>query len=180
MFSQIASKSRNVYFGTFLQPERRPQPSVDKKKRWVGGVFAAFQAHWRQKRKAGGRNDNRWENRGAAKRAGHEPEGRAFIQLPGKFIHHRKRLLFSVPAHKAPPSGELAKPSGFDWEGLGSAAKRCIYPMGSLLVKMCLDRPCGCATIKAPARLLSRRAVCVSRWKGFALTSVGDATNTKI
>ncbi|MEE0154825.1 MAG: hypothetical protein UEF48_06465, partial [Agathobaculum butyriciproducens] len=41
----VAKKSRNAHFGTFLQPERRPQPPVDKKKRRVGGVFAAFQAH---------------------------------------------------------------------------------------------------------------------------------------
>ena len=33
--------------------------------------------------------------------------------------------------------------------------------------------------MKAPVGLSSRRAVCASRWKGLALTSVEAATNTK-
>ena len=36
-----------------------------------------------------------------------------------------------------------------------------------------------CVAMKAPVGLSSRRAVCVSRWKGFALTSVRTATNAK-
>ena len=48
------------------------------------------------------------------------------------------------------------------------------------LVKMCLERPCGCAAMKAPVGLSSRRAVCDSRWKDFVLTSVGAAPNTNI
>ena len=48
------------------------------------------------------------------------------------------------------------------------------------LMKMCLERPCGCAAMKAPVGLSSRRAVCDSRWKDFVLTSVGAAPNTKI
>ena len=47
------------------------------------------------------------------------------------------------------------------------------------LVKMHLEQPCGCVAMKAPVGLSSRRAVCVSRWKGFALTSVRAATNAK-
>ena len=47
------------------------------------------------------------------------------------------------------------------------------------LVKMHLEQPCGCVAMKAPVGLSSRRAVCVSRWKGFALTSVRTATNAK-
>ena len=47
------------------------------------------------------------------------------------------------------------------------------------LVKMHLEQPCGCVAMKAPVGLSSRRAICVSRWKGFALTSVGAATNAK-
>ena len=46
-------------------------------------------------------------------------------------------------------------------------------------VKMRLERPCGCAAMKAPVGLSSRRAVCDSRWKDFVLTSVGAATNAK-
>ena len=34
--------------------------------------------------------------------------------------------------------------------------------------------------MKAPVGLSSRRAVCDSRWKGFALTSVEAATNANI
>ena len=56
--------------------------------------------------------------------------------------------------------------------------KRFIFPYG-LFVKMRLERPCGCAAMKAPVGLSSRRAICDSRWKGFALTSVGAATNAK-
>ena len=44
---------------------------------------------------------------------------------------------------------------------------------------MRLERPCGCAAMKAPVGLSIRRAICDSRWKGFALTSVGAATNAK-
>ena len=47
------------------------------------------------------------------------------------------------------------------------------------LVKMHLEQPCGCVAMKAPVGLSSRRAVCVSRWRGFALTSVRAATNAK-
>ena len=47
------------------------------------------------------------------------------------------------------------------------------------LVKMHLEQPCGCVAMKAPVGPSSRRAICVSRWKGFALTSVGAATNAK-
>ena len=47
-------------------------------------------------------------------------------------------------------------------------------------VKMRLERPCGCAAMKAPVGLSSRRAVCDSRWKDFVLTSVGGATNANI
>ena len=47
-------------------------------------------------------------------------------------------------------------------------------------VKMRLERPCGCAAMKAPVGLSSRRAVCDSRWKDFVLTSVGGATNAKL
>ena len=47
------------------------------------------------------------------------------------------------------------------------------------LVKMHLEQPCGCVAMKAPVGLSNRRAVCVSRWKGFALTSVRAATNAK-
>ena len=53
------------------------------------------------------------------------------------------------------------------------------FPVSAFFVKMCLERPCGCAAMKAAAGLSSRRAVCISRWKGFALTSVEAATNTK-
>ena len=49
----------------------------------------------------------------------------------------------------------------------------------AFFVKMRLERPCGCAAMKAPVGLSSRRAICDSRWKGFALTSVGAATNAK-
>ena len=44
---------------------------------------------------------------------------------------------------------------------------------------MCLERPCDCKAMKAPVGLSSRRAVCASRWKGLALTSVEAGTNTK-
>ena len=37
-----------------------------------------------------------------------------------------------------------------------------------------------CAAMKAPVGLLSGRAVCDSRWKGFALTSIEAATNANI
>ena len=47
-------------------------------------------------------------------------------------------------------------------------------------VKMRLERPCGCAAMKAPVGLSSRRAVCDSRWKDFVLTSVGGAPNANI
>ena len=47
-------------------------------------------------------------------------------------------------------------------------------------MKMRLERPCGCAAMKAPVGLSSRRAVCDSRWKDFVLTSVGGATNANI
>ena len=53
------------------------------------------------------------------------------------------------------------------------------FPAGAFRVKMCLERPCDCKAMKAPVGLSSRRAVCVSRWKGFALTSVRAATNAK-
>ena len=49
---------------------------------------------------------------------------------------------------------------------------------GTFLVKKCLERPCDCKAMKAPVGLSSRRAVCASRWKGLALTSVENATNT--
>ena len=48
-----------------------------------------------------------------------------------------------------------------------------------ILLNMHLEQPCGCVAMKAPVGLSSRRAVCVSRWKGFALTSVRAATNAK-
>ena len=53
------------------------------------------------------------------------------------------------------------------------------FPVSAFFVKMCLERPCGCAAMKAAAGLSRRRAVCISRWKGFALTSVEAATNMK-
>ena len=53
------------------------------------------------------------------------------------------------------------------------------FPAGAFRVKMCLERPCDCKAMKAPVGLSSRRAVCASRWKGLALTSVEAATNTK-
>ena len=62
----------------------------------------------------------------------------------------------------------------------GASGSRCRLPLRPFLVKMRLERPCGCAAMKAPVGLSSRRAVCDSRWKDFVLTSVGAATNAKL
>ena len=61
----------------------------------------------------------------------------------------------------------------------GSQRQHMPFTVTTFPVKMRLERPCGCAAMKAPVGLSSRRAVCVSRWKGFALTNVRAATNAK-
>ena len=62
----------------------------------------------------------------------------------------------------------------------GSQRQHMPFTVTTFPVKMRLERPCGCAAMKAPVGLSSRRAVCDSRWKGFALTSVEAATNANI
>ena len=62
----------------------------------------------------------------------------------------------------------------------GASGSKMLFAATTPPVKMCLERPCGCAAMKAPVGLSSRRAVCDSRWKDFVLTSVGAAPNTNI
>ena len=59
----------------------------------------------------------------------------------------------------------------------GIYCQKCIFSMDFSGEKV-FGRPCDCKAMKAPVGLSSRRAVCASRWKGLALTSVENATNT--
>ena len=49
-----------------------------------------------------------------------------------------------------------------------------VFAATALPVKMGYGKVRVCVAMKAPVGLLSGRAVCVSRWKGFALTSSAE------
>ena len=99
------------------------------------------------------------------------------------FRHWRRSpLLQSIPSPALLPCGQQG-PTPADGPQRNyplSCRNRCSLPVRPHPVKMRLERPCGYAAMKAPVGLSSRRAVCDSRWKGFALTSVEAATNANI
>ncbi len=90
---------------------------------------------------------------------------RLFAMIQKKRLH---------PDHRHPPEGSAARPVGARLLGAGV-----LIEIFRFFVKMCLSARV-CAAIKAPVGLLSGRAVCVSRWKGFTLTSPQGASNTNI